>query len=363
MTNKEKIIVENIKRNDLEIWKDKRDVFREQHKLKDLFLELTLQCNLGCYHCGSRCEKNKQDAVPTEMLIHVLNRVKETYGIDGIRIDITGGEPLLREDFFDIMKAIHELGFHFGMTSNATLITKEVAQKLHDVGLNAIAVSIDGVESTHDRLRGMNGAYKKAMTGIQNLIDVGGFDHLNITTVVNHETIHELDALYDIILDIDVDSWRIAGLEPIGRALEHKDLLLTADDWKYMLDFIYQKRCEQMPVMYGCPHYLGIEYERDVRDWYFLCNAGIRVASIMANGDIGACLDIERMEETIQGNIYKDDFVDVWENRFEIFRKRLSSRSKICKDCEHEPYCQGDSAHSFDYDKNEPMVCLKKIQG
>ena len=97
----------------------------------------------------------------------------------------------------------------------------------------------------------------------------------------------------------------------------------------------------------------------EVREWYWLCNAGVYTASIMSNGDIAACLDIERRPETIQGNIRTDRLRDVWDNRFELFRHDLSDLNDECRSCEHARFCRGDAHHSWDYDGNRPMVCLK----
>lgn len=115
------------------------------------------------------------------------------------------------------------------------------------------------------------------------------------------------------------------------------------------------------PLTYGCSHFLGLEYERQVRDWYFLCNAGFYTASIMVNGDIAACLDIERKPELIQGNILKDNLKEVWENEFKMFRTDLSNLNEKCSKCKECDFCHGGAYHSWDYDKNEPMVCFKNI--
>ena len=197
----------------------------------------------------------------------------------------------------------HAQGFRWGMTSNATLITPEVARRLAEVGMGTISVSIDGLRETHDRLRGLAGGYDRAMAGIQNLLDVGTFHAVQVTTVVNHGNIDQLDELFAIMDGIDIDSWRVINLEPIGRALTHPDLMLTHDDYVRLFEFIREKRRAGYPLEYGCSHYLGLEYEAEVREWYWLCNAGVYTAAVMANGDIGACLDIERRPETIQGNI------------------------------------------------------------
>ena len=81
----------------------------------------------------------------------------------------------------------------------------------------------------------------------------------------------------------------------------------------------------------------------------------------MANGDIGGCLDIERREETIQGNILRDDFTDVWKNRFEIFRTPLNEKDEKCRFCESRNFCLGGAYHSWNYDENRQMVCFKGI--
>ena len=147
----------------------------------------------------------------------------------------------------------------------------------------------------------------------------------------------------------------------MGRAKQYPDLLLTKEDYRTMFEFIRNKRIAGEPVCYGCSHYLGMEYEHEVRDWYYHCTAGTYIASIMANGDITACLDIERRPEFIQGNILRDRFKDVWENGFRIFRKDLCEENAKCAACPEKQFCHGDSYHSWDFDKHEPLLCFKDI--
>ena len=247
------------------------------------------------------------------------------------------------------------------MTTKATLITQDVAKMLEDTGMGTVSVSIDGLRDTHDRQRGLKGGYDKAMQGIQNLIDRHVFRHIQVTTVINHKNIGELDELYGILDKMDIDSWRVIGIEPMGRALDYPDMLLTPDDQRRLFNFIREKRENNIPVNYGCSHFLGLEYEREVRDWFFYCGAGTHTAAIRINGDITACLDIEDRPEFVQGNIATDKFSDVWLNRFQVYRKRLSSLCKECQDCEYEKWCAGGSRHSFDYDNGRQRVCLKGI--
>ncbi len=351
----------NTKISDMNSVKAYRESLWEKPRLRHLFLELTMRCNENCIHCGSRCGEVKSQELSLDVYKDFLSKVKSDFGTGDKMLCITGGEPLLRKDFFEIMNFANELGFSWGMTSNATLIDKECALKLRDAGMRTISVSIDGLPDTHDNFRRTPGGFERAMRGINNLIEVGGFKAIEVTTVVTHESIKELDKLYEIFDKMDIDSWRVIGIEPMGRAKDFPELLLTPEDQKTLFDFIRNMRIKGEPVTYGCSHYLGTEYEKEVRNWYFNCTAGTQTASITASGDIIACLDIERRPEFVQGNILKDDFKDVWLNKFKCFRRNLSDDSEKCRNCADKDFCRGGSYHSWNHDENRPEICFKDI--
>lgn len=358
------------------------NIFKEP-MLRQLFFELTLRCNEHCWHCGSRCGDVRADEMSADEWKRILREVKEDFDGNLPQINVTGGEPLLYPHFEDVMSYAHELGFKWGMTSNAVLITKEVASMLERCGMGTISVSIDGLRDTHDKLRGLPGAYDKAMAGIQNLIDNGSFKHIMVTTVVNHETMKELEPLYEIMRNIDIDSWRVIGVEPIGRALDRPELLMTDADQKTLMEFIRSKRADNMPVTYGCSHYLGLDYEREVRDWYFFCMAGVSIASITSTGDVTACLDIDRNQPgVVQGNVYSGNrdemqaegsvgdvtggvrrFSEIWRNEFKIYRYDKSEDNDKCRSCESRKYCLGGACHTWDYARGEQRVCLLDALG
>lgn len=336
-----------------------RQKLRQNPVLKYLFLELTLRCNERCRHCGSYCGEKNVSELSVSQYANILKKVKKDFDTLPM-LCITGGEPLLRSDFFEILSYAKQLGYQWGMTSNGTLITKEVAKMLKQTGMSTISISIDGLEQTHNDFRQTTNGFQKTVQGVQNLLEQE-FHSVQVTTVVTKKNIAELDSLFELMCELDVNSWRVINLEPIGRALRIGDYALDPTEYRTMFDFIRHKRNEGYPVTYGCSHYLGTEYEREVRDWYFLCNAGIYIASIMSNGDIGACLDIERRPETIQGNILKDDFTDVWNNRFAIFRQPLSDKNEKCRQCKSRDFCEGGAYHSWNYNENKPMVCFDGI--
>ena len=353
--------MEDVKRiNMLELAKYQAGLWKNP-QLRFLFFELTDCCNLGCRHCGSNCSSGNSTFLETEQVFEVLSRVAEEYDPAKIMICLTGGDPMLHARVFEVIKKAHQHGFSVGMTSNGTLIDYEAARKLVANGLDTISISIDGIGDVHDSFRGSPGCYDKALAGIEALKRAG--IEPQAMTVVHKGNLDQLEDLYKLFIDMDLYSWRLTNVDPIGRAAIDQSLLLNHAEYTEMLDFIRSKRFDpdnEMEVTYGCAHFLTYEYERTVRDAYFQCGAGTQVASIMANGNIGACLDIVKRPDLVQGNIYEDDFVDVWEHRYGVFRKNRAERSSVCRECEYKEVCIGDSAHTWDYERDEPMYCYAK---
>ena len=124
--------------------------------------------------------------------------------------------------------------------------------------------------------------------------------------------------------------------------------------WECTLRCIRNTRNEKhIHLSYGCEGFLGA-YEMEVRNHFFQCNAGINVASVLADGSISACPSIRANFH--QGNIYKDDFMDVWNNRFLPFRNRKWARKGICADCSMFRYCEGNGMHLHD-DEGNLLIC------
>lgn len=346
---------------------DKIAIYRrklyEKPILKDLFLEVTLRCNARCEHCGSSCgDVIQKDEISGEDLKRTLSDISKKYNANEILLNVTGGEPLVRKDLFDIMKYASSLGFRWGMTTNGILINDEIINKMIETNMETISISLDGLKETHESFRKVPNSFDKIIGNIKKLQKVPSIKIVQVTTVANKKNIHELEDVYKLMKDLNIVSWRVINVDPIGRAKNNNDILLEKDDYKYLFNFIKEKREENlMNVEYGCSHYLGIDLEKEIRDTYFLCTAGLYVASILSNGDIFICPDVERRKEFIQGNIKKDNFVDVWENGFKIFRNENRTKCDKCKKCSSWKYCLGDSFHTFDFDKKRPNFCIKDI--
>lgn len=181
---------------------------REKHTLVDLFWECTLTCNAKCKHCGSSAEKKKYDGeLTTEEIKSAFKQIANDMDATKILINVTGGEPLVRKDLFDVMEyATNELGFHWGMTTNGILLNDENIEKLRKANMETISISIDGLQETHDTFRGVPGAYEIIIKNIQKLRQAGYAKHIQVTTVFHKDNINQLEELYNVMLGLNLDS-------------------------------------------------------------------------------------------------------------------------------------------------------------
>ena len=329
-------------------------------ELRYLFLELTDRCNLQCLHCGSSCSERNKEYLDADKVIEIVRSVSEYE--PRVHICLTGGEPLLYPEFKRITKELAKTHVFWSLVTNATLVNDDIASLLEETGAYSVSVSLDGDVHAHNKLRQSETAYDRAIQGICCLRrhDIP----VQITTVVNKDNLYDLEIIFEKVKKLGACSWKLVNMEPIGRARERGDMLLTRREFLYLLDYIRLKRKqmhdldEDLNVTYGCSHLLPIMYEEEVRTSLFLCGAGTMIAGIQSNGDIAACLDIERRDELVQGNVYLDDFVNVWENRFQAFRRDRTEDSTMCQSCSYKETCAGDSFHTWDFEHRRPRMCL-----
>ena len=186
------------------------------------------------------------------------------------------------------------------------------------------------------------------------------FQVMDVITCVNKRSLKQIDQLYAFITELGVKRWRLFTISPIGRAVDHPELMLNADEFIQLLEKIREFRGKDgISVSYSESGYLGHVYDSAVRDHRFFCQAGISVAGIMVNGDIIACPNIDR--RFTQGNISEDSFVDVWENRYGSFRNRSWMKKGECADCTEWKSCRGNSFHLWDIDGEKTKLCYYKL--
>lgn len=348
---------------ELTLLKKYKERERITHPLIDLFWECTLTCNASCKHCGSNAEKKKYEKeLSTDEIKQAFKQIANDMDPSKILINVTGGEPLVRKDLCDVMQYANELGFHWGMTTNGILLNDENIEKLKTANMETISISIDGLEETHDLFRGVVGSYKVIINNIKKLQKANFVKHIQVTTVFHKENINQLEKLYNVMVDLGIDSWRLVSMDPIGRANENNNLLLDGKEIKQLLDFIkLKKNNKKLKLTYGCPGFLGLDYEKEVRKHYFYCRTGINIASILYNGDLFVCPNVPRIKRFIQGNIRVDNFKDVWDNKYIEFRNKNRTICEECSKCICWDYCLGGAFHTWDFNNNKQNKCPYKM--
>ena len=336
----------------------------KEHKLCHLMWETTTRCNAGCEHCSCSCDKhNKVEEIDTKYLIKMLDDIDREYGANKVFFVATGGEPLLRKGLFEVVNHARDLGFAWGMSTNGSLLTRSMVDKLKAAKVTSINISIDGLKEDHESFRKLYGFWDKIWDGVKMLQEEPAVPIIQVTTCATKKNIHQLEDIYRFLVDKGIKYWRVLSVDANGRAIGNKDILLEKEDYEYLFNFIERKNKEHKmdELIYGCSNYLGPNIEGGrVRPPYFFCMAGVINAAILSNGDIYVCPNVPRRPEFVQGNIKKDNFMDVWNNKFDFFRNEYKMANPKCLACYHWKFCNGGSLHTWNFDEHVQDFCLKE---
>ncbi|BAZ05414.1 nif11-class peptide radical SAM maturase 3 [Calothrix sp. NIES-3974] len=325
--------------------------------------EITLKCNLACSHCGSRAGNARTKELSTEEALDLVRQLAEV----GIKeVTLIGGEAFLRPDWLEIARAITDAGMLCGMTTGGYGITLETAQKMKLAGIRTVSVSIDGLEETHDRLRGRKGAWKYAFKTMSHLREVGIAFGCN--TQINRLSAPEFPRIYECIRDAGARAWQIQLTVPMGNAADNADILLQP----YELLDIYPmlarvvSRAYQEGVQVQAGNNIGYygPYERLLRgrgkehefSFWQGCGAGLSTLGIEADGAIKGCPSLPTTAYT-GGNIRDRSLHDIIANSSEL-RMNLGAGTPegvqhlwgFCQTCEYAELCRGGcswTAHVF----------------
>ncbi len=343
----------------LDIARSLRKSETEGYPLRQLFWESTLRCNLRCRHCGSDCKQvaNTPD-MPKEDFFKVLDGIATHTDPHKVFVIVSGGEPTMRADLEECGKGIYSRGFPWGMVTNAYGLTPERYKRLLASGLHSMTISLDGLQENHDWLRGRENSFERASQAIKMVVDSGAIA-FDVVTCVNRRNYKELNQIKEHLISLGLKDWRLFSIFPTGRAALDPDLQLPAEMYRGMLDFIKETRKEgRIHASFGCEGFLG-HYEGDVRDHFFTCQAGVTIGSVLIDGSISACTSIR--SDYHQGNIYKDDFWEVWINKFQPYRDRSWMKKDECGKCKYWKWCEGNGMHLRDSDGSLMLCNLKRI--
>ena len=335
-----------------------------------VYWEITKRCNLRCAHCRA---VPQTAASPDELSLAEGLRL-----LDGIRecgtplVVLTGGEPLLRRDLFDLARHGSERGLPMALATNGTLATSEIAKQIAKAGFMRVAISLDGPDAeTHDAFRRVSGAFDRSVDGFIRLKELGVSMQVN-TTVTAHNR-ERLDDIHELVRKLGADAWHLFLLVPVGCGLEiAQSAQLTARDYEevlYWIDDLAQG--ETMEVRATCaPHAQRVRLERAAlapspsplppgeREKELLpripgtggmgtrrgCLAGTGICFISHLGEVFPCgyLPVQA------GNLRHQTFSAIWESAPIFAELRDPNRLEgKCGACEYRTICGGCRARAF----------------
>ncbi len=330
--------------------------------------ETTRRCNLSCKHCRAVAEDHPYDnELNTKAAFRLLDQIKE---VGEPIIILTGGEPLLRDDIFDIASYGTKLGLRMVMAPNGTLITPEIAKKMKASGIKRISVSLDGSSpETHDTFRGLENAFNDSIRGIE-IAKQAGME-FQINTTITKTNLDQIPKILELAENLGAVAHHIFLLVPTGRGKYIVDSEINAKEYEETLNWFYDQRDKtSLQLKATCaPHYYRILRQRAKQDGKKVtfethgldavtrgCLAGTGFCFISHVGRVQTCgfLDVNC------GDITQQTFKEVWESSAVFNELRdFSNLENKCGICEYKRVCGGCRARAYEatgnYLEEEPL--------
>ena len=343
-------------------------------ELRMVAWEVTRSCNLACVHCRASAERGPY---PGELSTAECFRViDEIASFSKPVIILTGGEPLLRSDIFDLARYGTERGLRMVMATNGTLFTDETIREMKASGIQRVSISLDGPDAkTHDAFRKVVGSFEGSLRGIE-MLKKGGIE-FQINTTVTQVNLLLVPDLLRLAVDLGAVAHHIFLLVPTGRGKELQDQEISALDYEKTLHWFYDQR-DRVPLQLKAtcaPHYYRILRQRAKKEGkkitpkeYGLdamtrgCLGGISFCFISHVGQVQPCgyleLDCGNVKETPFPKIWADSAV------FQNLRNTDGYGGK-CGRCEFRKVCGGCRARAYeisgDYMAEEPYCIYEPV--
>lgn len=302
---------------------------------KFVVLEITRRCNLNCKHCYVNANSGKYSELSFNEIKKLIEELSE---MKVFVFGLVGGEPLLREDVFEILNYAKSKSLATTLSTNGILITDTIAKKLKEVEINEVSVSLDGLENSHDEFRGRK-CFVSVVNGIKKLKE--NKIYTIVSTCVCPQNIESLNEMAKFIRDLKIDSWRLFPVIPTGRAT--KNLLLSLGQMQYLQKFVIKMRGLIPNIYIGESAGWCGQKDKELKlvEWDG-CRAGKEYCAISVNGRLKACPTLP--DDFLEGSIRDRSFKDLWKDKktFEIFRKYDINKLKgKCAECEMKNVCEG----------------------
>jgi radical SAM protein with 4Fe4S-binding SPASM domain len=304
---------------------------------------VTRKCNLKCPHCYINATneelKNELSTEEAKMLIDQISEVSRPLLI------LSGGEPLLRQDVFELIRYGTEKGLRMGLGSNGVLIDEATATKLKEAGVKTVSISLDSsIPERHDEFRGVSGSWKKAVSAIKALRENGVLVQVN--TTVTQQNYGEIDEIMSLAEQLGVENFHLFFLVPTGRGAKIADI--SPAMYEGMIKTTFAKTAKhKLNVRPSCaPQFMRIakDMRLDMRQWIRGCIAGLYYCRVYPNGEITPCpyLPIKL------GNIREKSFREIWFTS-EVFKalRDFDALKGKCGVCDYRSLCGGCRARAY----------------
>ena len=335
--------------------------------------EITLTCNLKCLHCGSRAGRPRPDELSTKECLEVVEQLARL----GTReVTLIGGEAYLRRDWTDIIRAIRAHGMYCAIQTGALNLTDRRIAEAVDAGLQGIGVSIDGLRSVHDRLRGVRGSFDLAIDALKRAKAAGL--GTSVSTQIGSQTMVQLPEVMDWIMEAGATHWQLQLTVAMGNAVDNDDLLLQPYQLLELMPLLAQlyRRGVERGLLITVGNNIGYfgPYEHlwrgfgDERIHWSGCSAGQTALGLEADGTVKGCPSLPTIGYA-GGNIRNLTLEDIWKHSNEIHVGRRHSVDNLwgfCRSCYYADVCYGGctwTAHSlFGKGGNNPYCHYRALE-
>lgn len=333
--------------------------------------ELTLACTMHCRYCSSSAGQPRHDELTSREALCLCADLAEA---GCTVVTLSGGEPLQREDWPLIAKALSDRGVIVKMISNGELFSRSVAGKALEAGLKDMCFSIDGLEESHTYLRQAPGNWRKILENFRICREMDMM--IRAITVVNRRNLDELQDLQKILAECGVQDWKIQLCLPVGNSRDHKDLLLKPQDLLNLLPLIRKLVGLESPRVNAAHNlgYYGYGFEENMRSdpeddtiLWIGCTAGCQEVGIESNGTIKGCCNLPSESPFLEGNVRDHSFRQIWDNPegFSYNRKfRFQDLTGFCRACDYRVVCRGGcvwAALAHSGTRNETPYCYRRL--
>lgn len=311
--------------------------------------EITLKCDLGCRHCGSRAGAERPGELTLE---EALDTVKQLAALGVREVTLIGGEAYLRDDWVDIASAVTKAGMACTMVTGGYRFDDFRIQEALAAGIRRIGVSIDGIGATHDHLRGRIGSYEAALDAAKRIMATGRIG-LSVNTQINRLSLPELPALADLLVEIGASAWQVQLTVALGRAADRPDLLLQPYDMLNVMPLLARlKRTVLEPggvqlfpgnnIGYFGPHEPYLRYGGADGHTWSGCLAGQAALGLEADGTLKGCPSLPSADYGA-GSVRTSSIEDMWRSSERMRGLGARTRSDLwgfCATCEHADRCK-----------------------